>query len=86
MSTPSEFGLKFKPEQMAHFAFMPLLSSMLVAGTVGKLMNLTLDMLFYSLIVISGAFWVDVKFMMVQMKEESGKSEDGLELKELILK
>jgi len=58
MSVPSEFKLRFRSEQLSTILFTPFLSSLFLTGITGELMNISFDMLFYSLLINAVSLWV----------------------------
>jgi hypothetical protein len=62
--------------------FVPFFSPMILAASIGWLMAITVHMLFYALLVLSFASWVDSIFIFRQMEHERD-SEEAREMKAL---
>ena len=69
LSIPSEFGLKFKPEQISTIMFLPSFSFMFITSSVGYLMSSHIDYLLYSLALISVILWVDIRWKLELIKK-----------------
>jgi fucose permease len=71
MLLPSEYGMAFRPEQTANIMMGTVFSSGFLTGLTGTLMTYDIQLLFYSLLTMSGTLLILIVLIMSQLKKES---------------
>lgn len=72
LSIPAEYGLKFRPEQIANIMVAAHLSSGVISAITGQIMSWKIDLLFYWLTVMS--IWLCINSLIIFEKmEKEGK-------------
>ena len=68
ISLPTEFGVRFRPDEIATIMMTAVLSSEVLPSVVGVLMGHNIDYLFVWLLILSGLLWIILKLILKEME------------------
>lgn len=77
LSAPTEYRIKFKPEQMSNLLLSPILSSGFSTGVTGALMSLKVSLLFSTISVMSACLGVTSIVLFGVMRSDRSSSNRG---------